>query len=197
MHRPGNFLRKIYEHLILPFLETHAPIHQGAWGAALGVFVGLTPTMGVQMYIVAAIWMVVRGLLRLNFNLPIAVAMVWISNPVTVIPLYYAFLVTGNFFLGLGAGFSEAIDYRGFQEILAGAGSDAGASWLERVMDGAGFLFWNFGWPLIVGGLIWAAPSALLTYPVAMLALLKYRRALAQREGMPYDQWRRLRVRPE
>ncbi len=190
-------MRKIYEHLILPFIETHAPIHQVAWGAALGVFIGLTPTMGVQMYVVAAIWMVVRALFRTTFNLPIAVAMVWISNPITVVPLYYAFLVTGNFFLGLGAGISEAIDYQAFQDILAGAGSDAGASWLERVMLGARFLFWNFGWPLIVGGLIWATPFALLTYPVATLALLKYRRVLAQREGMPYDRWKRLRVGPD
>ena len=58
--------------------------------------------MGVQMYIVAAIWVAARYLFRTNFNLPIAVAVVWISNPITVVPLYYGFLVTGNLFLGGG-----------------------------------------------------------------------------------------------
>lgn len=190
-------MRKLYERLILPFVESHAPIHQISWGAAIGMFVGLTPTMGVQMYIVAALWAIVRFLFRFNFNLPIAVALVWITNPVTVVPLYYLFLVTGNLCLGMGMGVLDALGYEAFKEVFSAAEGAAGGSWLEDLLQGVVSLFWTFGWPMIVGGLVWATPMALLTYPVTSIALLRYRRLMAAREGLSYEEWKRLRVRPD
>jgi uncharacterized protein (DUF2062 family) len=192
-----GILQRIYDHLVVPFLESHAPIPQVSWGASIGIFVGLTPTMGIQMYIVAAIWMLTRFLFRVQFNLPIAVAIVWISNPVTFIPLYYLFLVTGNVFLGLGLGTVEPLDYHSFKEILVAVERDPTVGWLRGMAEGAVFLFWTFGWPMIVGSLIWAIPFTLVTYPATTVALLKYRRFAAEREGMSYEEWKRLRVGPE
>jgi len=35
-----------------------------------------------------------------KFNVPIAISMVWLSNPFTMVPMYYMEYLTGNFILG-------------------------------------------------------------------------------------------------
>jgi uncharacterized protein (DUF2062 family) len=35
-----------------------------------------------------------------RFNVPIAISMVWLSNPITMPPMYYMEYLTGNFILG-------------------------------------------------------------------------------------------------
>ena len=56
--------------------------HAVAGGLALGTFVAFTPTVGIQLILALALataW---------NVNRPAALIPVWISNPVTVAPLY-------------------------------------------------------------------------------------------------------------
>ena len=68
----------IHERIMLPIMASNAPVAQLSWGVAVGMFVGLTPTMGVQMYLAAMIWAVSRYILQFPFNLPVAVALVWL-----------------------------------------------------------------------------------------------------------------------
>ena len=60
---------------------------------AVGLFWGFIP-MPMQMLAVIA----TTPLLR--FNVPIALSMVWLSNPFTMPPMYYMEYLTGNFILG-------------------------------------------------------------------------------------------------
>ena len=83
----------ITEKLINPVLNSTAPVSEVSLGVAVGVFLGLTPTVGVQMYLVALVWSIYRYIFNRHFNLPVGVAMVWISNPLTMVPLYYLFLL--------------------------------------------------------------------------------------------------------
>lgn len=62
-------------------------------GVFVGLFWGFIP-MPMQMLAVVATTPFVR------FNVPIAIAMVWLSNPFTMPPLYYIEYLTGNFILG-------------------------------------------------------------------------------------------------
>ncbi len=62
-------------------------------GVAIGLFWGFIP-MPMQMLAVMA----TTPLLR--FNVPIAISMVWLSNPFTMPPMYYMEYLTGNFILG-------------------------------------------------------------------------------------------------
>lgn len=62
-------------------------------GVAVGLFWGFIP-MPMQMLAVMA----TTPLLR--FNVPIAISMVWLSNPITMPPMYYMEYLTGNFILG-------------------------------------------------------------------------------------------------
>ena len=58
----------------------------------IGLFVAMIP-MPMQMVAVMFFIPFIR------FNVPIGVAMVWISNPFTMPPLYYIEYITGNFLL--------------------------------------------------------------------------------------------------
>jgi uncharacterized protein (DUF2062 family) len=62
-------------------------------GVAVGLFWGFIP-MPMQMLAVMATTPLIR------FNVPIAISMVWLSNPITMPPMYYMEYLTGNFLLG-------------------------------------------------------------------------------------------------
>ncbi|MCB1137578.1 MAG: DUF2062 domain-containing protein, partial [Leptospiraceae bacterium] len=82
------------EKLIRPFRESHAPVQELALGSSIGMFWAMTPLVGIQMYLVTMTWLLMK-LLGRKINLAVALAMVWISNPITMGPLYYAFYKTG------------------------------------------------------------------------------------------------------
>jgi uncharacterized protein (DUF2062 family) len=60
---------------------------------AVGLFVMYAPPLG-QMLVAAAI------AIALRVNLPISVALVWITNPVTIPPMYYFAYLVGAHILG-------------------------------------------------------------------------------------------------
>jgi uncharacterized protein (DUF2062 family) len=62
-------------------------------GVGIGLFWGFIP-MPFQMAGVVATTPFIR------FNVPIAIAMVWLSNPLTMPAMYYMEYLTGNFILG-------------------------------------------------------------------------------------------------
>lgn len=62
-------------------------------GVYVGLFWGFIP-MPMQMLAVVATTPFIR------FNVPVAIAMVWLSNPFTMPPMYYMEYLTGNFLLG-------------------------------------------------------------------------------------------------
>ena len=188
----SRLARLVYDHLVRPFVESSAPISHISWGAAIGMFVTMTPTVGIQMYIAAIIWIILRTVIRFHFNLPIAVAIVWISNPVTMIPLYYGFLVTGNLVLGIDM--AQTMEFGDFRLIFQQAQADPATGLSEAMLSSFMLLFWRFGWPMVVGSLVWATPLAVLTYPFTTFAMLRYRYLIARREGLTYEQWRRTHI---
>jgi len=60
---------------------------------AIGLFVMYVPPLG-QMFIAAAVAIFLR------VNLPISVALVWITNPITMPPMYYFAYLLGAWLLG-------------------------------------------------------------------------------------------------
>lgn len=62
-------------------------------GVFIGLFFGFIP-MPMQMLAVVAMMPFVK------FNVPIAISMVWLSNPFTMPAMYYMEYLTGSFFLG-------------------------------------------------------------------------------------------------
>lgn len=67
--------------------------HRVALGAALGMFVAFTPTIGFQTIIVLALASMLRA------NKLVGLPLVWISNPVTIPPIFYAAYSLGRVML--------------------------------------------------------------------------------------------------
>jgi uncharacterized protein (DUF2062 family) len=65
-----------------------------ARGVLIGLFIAFIP-MPMQM---AAVLLFVPFI---KFNVPIALAMCWLSNPITMPPMYYVEYLTGSFLLGI------------------------------------------------------------------------------------------------
>ncbi len=87
----GSLIRKYF---IEPFVSSNNPPWFDARGVSFGLLIGLGIPLGAQM--------VCLGLLRLilRFNVVIAFAFTWVNNPISVIPMYYAYYVLGSFLLG-------------------------------------------------------------------------------------------------
>ena len=172
------------EKIINPVLHSTAPVSEVSLGVAVGVFLGLTPTVGAQMYLVAIVWSIYRYIFRGHFNLPVGVAMVWISNPLTMVPLYYLFLLTGYLLLET----KNVLSYELFTETLTRISEPAG-TW-EMVIAGAHFLLIDLGWSMIIGSLVYAVPGFIISYFVTAKIVASHRKSKARLAGMSYEDWR-------
>jgi uncharacterized protein (DUF2062 family) len=61
-----------------------------ARGVAIGLFIALTPTVGLQTVLMLVFCLLLRG------NFPVAFAVSWISNPITLGPLYLGYYLVGE-----------------------------------------------------------------------------------------------------
>jgi len=175
-HKEHPLWKRLIQPALRAIITTNDSPRQIAAGAALGVFVALTPTLGIQMIIA----LFLATLLRVS-RIP-AMAMVYITNPVTALPIYgacYWFGVRLCRFFGLPAGGGEA--FQRFREALS-AGADM--SMFEH--------FWQicrtfaaFGLklavPLWLGAVLIGLAAAALTYPIALRIVEGHRVLRAQR----------------
>jgi uncharacterized protein (DUF2062 family) len=120
--------------------------HRIALGMALGIFVGLLPIMGIQMAVVTLFALPLRG------NLKAAIAGVWISNPITFIPMYWTYYRFGLFFMP-----GNQVSWSSFSQSITKY-----AEW-DKVLD----LSMDILGPMCVGSLIMAVLGGAITYFVA------------------------------
>ncbi len=124
-----------------------------AGGTAVGLFVAFIP-LPMQMPIAALIAM------GLRVNLILSVALVWVSNPLTMAPMFYIGYLVGTWMIG------PPVFHTGFEPTLGWFWAEIGAIWQ----------------PLYVGCLIVGAVVALAAYGlVNMLWRLYVIRALTRR----------------
>jgi len=182
--------QKFREHIIIPLTESHAPVKEAAIGSAVGMFIGMTPTVGIQMWASLMAWMVAKYVFRVRFDLVIATAMVWLSNPLTMGPLYYGFLVTGAWFFGLIGLGEVTMTYSDFTQKLGDITGDAALSAFEKFLAGVHFLIFDLGYPMVIGSFFWATPLAIFAYLVTSKYLKIYRTRKANDLGLSYDEWK-------
>lgn len=140
--------RQLREHKSLRFLGVllhdprlwHFNRRATVRGLAAGMFFAFIPVPW-QMLLAAT----AAALLR--FNLPVAVAMVWITNPLTIPPIMFACYQFGAWLLGL-----PSLDWN-FEPSL---------DWLLRRAG-------DLGWPLLVGSLTTAVLASTATFVTAHL----------------------------
>lgn len=124
--------------------------HAIALGVAIGIFVGLTPSVGVQTIMVFAVIFLTRPFFY--FNGTAAMASTYISNPVTMAPMYYFWYRLGARILGTDANvnFDALLEFEGL------------AGWWQATMG----LAVEVGWPMLLGALVTAPVGAAIAYPV-------------------------------
>ncbi len=129
-----------------------------ARGVAVGLFIGLTPTVGFQTMIILLACLLVAG------NFPTAFVASFVANPFTVEPLYWAYYELGKAF------------FTAFP-VLSG---DPDVWYLQGV--GADIIF------TLTGSVLIATPVAVIGYllsrPLSAALLARRRRRIAKRRGL-------------
>lgn len=159
-----NLKRLCYDRLVRPILFTKDTPRSKAGGVGLGVFIAFTPTVGIQMPIAFGAATV------LGVNSPLAVAMAWLTNPVTVPPVYYFEYRIGAWMLGQDAIGSVDDFWRHWESVSA-----AHEGYWARVTHLAA----DVGYPLFLGSLPVALILALISYPLTLWLCTRRARAEA------------------
>ena len=130
--------------------------HSIAMGLSVGVFIGLMPIFGFQMIPAIAIS------IRFKINKLAAAAGVWITNPLTLIPIY-----SFNYWVGGKVIAGQAANLDTFKQFL----TPSDFTWET---------FWNMGYatllPLCVGSLINGIVLALIVYLLSKWFVIKWHR---------------------
>ena len=143
---------------ILGLDDTH---HSIALGTTVGMFIGMTPTVGVQMIIVLIVAFLTKPFF--HFNRIAALITVYISNPLTMITIYFLDYKVGTiFFAGTHTreDFAKILEYESLSE------------WWSTIVD----LFVGIGVPLVVGSFVVATVCASVTYPLMRYLLKAFHR---------------------
>ncbi len=140
----------------------HATPHEIALGLAAGIFVGWLPIMGIQMAVVLILVWPFRA------NRFAAASGVWITNPLTFIPLYAFTYWVGAFFWRV----EKVLSYDDFK--TAFTGRDTLSGFFALLTEGKEFLLDIFicTW---IGGAIVGVVTAIPTYFITKRAVAAYR----------------------
>lgn len=139
--------------------------HSIALGAALGMFITFTPTVGIQVLIVLILSMVVR------FNRFAAIVLIYLSNPVTIIPIYYADYVIGLFVQGeSGLSLEEFVLLWDQSVSTAGEVGFWGATQVLFKSLGTDVII-----PMFIGGGVLGGFVGVVTYPLTLSWVQRYR----------------------
>ncbi len=147
-------LKRTIRYHWLKFRRLQGEPRSVALGAALGVFIGVTPTIPFH----TALALSLAPLLRVSV---VASYMgIWISNPLTWVPQYLAAYEVGKYLLFPGQSPLCLPDHGDFSTFVCILGRG--------------------GLALQVGGLIIALPPAILTYFVTLWGVKRYRQRRAR-----------------
>jgi uncharacterized protein (DUF2062 family) len=149
----ANTLKGVYAR----FVKLRGCPREIAKGFALGIFIGMSPSMGIQMLIAVPLAALFK------WNKLAAAAGVWISNPITAPLIYGSTYLTGAKILGLA----------GRPPVLA---APEGATWLKMIAK-APHIFWA----MTIGGVVLGLPLAVAAYYLALAAITNYRSTLQRK----------------
>ena len=166
--------RKLSEFVLHRLLHADDSPHKLALGVAVGVFVAFTPTVGLQMVIAGFLsWL-------LGANKAVSLPMVWISNPATLIPLYWYCYRIGCAILAL-----DPIGHEWWEQLAmppVGWWAKAHFYW-SRFLEIAG--------PVWLGGCVVGFVCAYASYSIVYRMICYYRKhreSIRKRRETPPDE---------
>lgn len=133
-----------------------------AAGVALGIFVGMLPIVGIQM-IVAALLATLFRISRVAAILP-----VWVTNPLTIVPIYYSQYLVGAFLLRDNTDSDVPVLIQSvLQKFEAITFADFSSSTLAA-LSATGDLGTSILLPLLLGSVIFATTLATVSYFITL-----------------------------
>ncbi len=159
--------------LLIPLKRSiHSP-EQIARGVFVGLMWGLTPTVGIQIALVLVTWFVATKLLDWDFHVLIAIAWTWLTNPLTAVPFYYVFYVTGQALMG---NWEDLAGYERFAALWhATFGGDLG--FFEAMRQYVYALAKDWALAMSVGCLPYATIGSFMGYWLSLSFVRKYQTA--------------------
>jgi uncharacterized protein len=173
----SRFERLLRYRFLVPLKRAPHPPEWAARAAAVGLFWGLSPTVGIQVLGVFLTWLVARRLFRREFGLLIAIVWTSVSNVATAIPLFYTYFITGRMLLGQWEGLPG---YRTFASRWGEAASPE-LAWFDQLGDWFSLVVAEWGLTMLVGSAPFAFLGAWVGYRLTYRFILRYRRARADR----------------
>ncbi len=163
--------------------------HQIAMGVAIGFFIGWLPIVGIQM----AVAVVVCQILRANKVMPLFP--IWLTNPVTIVPIYSFNYWVGWLFVG-GPPLSDLAGVLRKMVSPPEMAENVGrlAAWWEGVKHAMGELLemgWDMQLPLWLGCIIVGLALAIPSYYISYKFVLSFRDAVASKRQLRQDRRRR------
>lgn len=156
--------------------------HRVAWGFAIGMLIAWLPIVGVQMAVSVVLCFVVRA------NILASIPPIWISNPVTMVPMYWLENQVGAWFAG------TAITWTSMQAIWSEVGRISGESGL---WDATLYLISDAVWPafvaMAIGGTLIGVLLAIPSYVVVRRAVEKQQLRVQHRRKLWEETLIRLR----
>lgn len=162
------------KYFLEPLVSSNAPPWYDARGIAIGLFIGFSVPVGLQMIILG----LVRALLP--FNAVIAFAFTWVNNPLTVVPMYYGYYYIGSIILGKPMMISAA-DFRSIIEPML----TSGVFW-ETTRQFA-YLGWDFLVRWSVAAVLIGLGASLSGYWVGLHVQKEHCRRKALALGVTYE----------
>ncbi|RKY13912.1 MAG: hypothetical protein DRP52_01545 [Planctomycetota bacterium] len=148
------------EGLIHRILTADSSPHRAALGVAIGLFVAMTPTLGMQMILAGGLAMAFRA------NKTLSLTFVWITNALTAIPIFLFNYTVGCWLLRKDCRSSTFYQFIGNMLNL----KDSGIEKTQTARSLAEGLFL----PLWVGSLMVAVVVASLSYFLVRTAVTQY-----------------------
>ena len=145
---------RLYRRVADWLLRHQGTPHNLALGFAIGMFVALTPTVGLQMLLGGLIAHFLGG------NRTIAAGLAWITNPLTMGPIFYFNYRVGLLFM---PGDEQA--GRAFIDTISSAHlTDPSSIWHAMLLTGQ--QMWGVAGVLWAGSLVVSTVAAAVSYPV-------------------------------
>jgi len=169
--------RLIRYRLHIPMLRSAHPPEHTARGVMMGLIWAFVPLFGIQMGGVLVTWMIASRFVGWQFALIPAIAFTWVTNILTIVPVYYVYYITGQVMLGH---WSDIAGYEAFAALFASS-APAGAGFFEAVRAWIETLLTYWGLPIVLGSIPWTIAIAAAGYKSSLNLVRAYRRRRAER----------------
>ena len=160
-------LKRISRYYYLKFMRLKGDPQSLAIGTAVGVFIGITPTMPLHTVLIILITLVTR-----TSTIAAMLASFLVCNPLTYVPQYYLSTVIGN------ALTPYELTWSRIKEVLEILLQHPGLQKSFDVLVGLGY---EAAIVLVVGGVVLALPCAVASYFFSLRIFVKIRQKRSQK----------------